>query len=645
MCGIFGFLLDPVKHSRESRVLEESLRDLFLLSETRGREAAGLALRLDEDLYTLKQATSASEFIEGKRFKELLADVGSARQTLAKSSGQIAVIGHSRLVTNGFQSKNENNQPVIIDGAVAVHNGIITNEGQLWKKFPELERHFEVDTEIFLKLLKKSFSATQSLESAARLAFSEVEGSVSTASLLEGSEDLLLATNTGSLFFAKSDGFFVFASERFILNRFFAEKASKLGLQAREIEQLPAGQALLVSCRDGSLHAFDLKGEDQAAKPRQSVATKSFQWFDRSANYQRIQRCTKCILPSTYPMIRFDSEGVCNYCLKHKSIQVKGREALERQLAPYRSKNSSPDCIVAFSGGRDSCYGLHYVKKELGMNPVAFTFDWGLVTDLARRNQARVCAKLGVEHIIRAADIPTKRRYVRKNVEAWLQKPELGMVTLFTAGDKEFYHYARELRRETGLELIIFCTGNMIEDTPYKTGFCGFLEEDHAMTLTRLAKLDKFRLLWYYFKQYARNPGYWNESLWDTWMAYWHTFVRKEDFLWLYHYLPWDEKTIVSTLIEEYNWEVAEDTKTTWRIGDGTAAFYNYIYTSMAGFSEDDVMISNMIREGMLTREEGMARGEEYRKPRYPSLREYGQLIGINIDEALVKIDSAPKLF
>jgi hypothetical protein len=118
------------------------------------------------------------------------------------------------------------------------------------------------------------------------------------------------------------------------------------------------------------------------------------------------------------------------------------------------------------------------------MNPVAFTYDWGLVTDLARRNQARLCGKLGVEHILRSADIPTKRRCVRKNVQAWLKKPELGMVTLFTAGDKQFYKYARELRRETGIKLVIFCTGNMIEDTPYKTGLCGIREKDHGMTLT-----------------------------------------------------------------------------------------------------------------------------------------------------------------
>ena len=29
---------------------------------------------------------------------------------------------------------------------------------------------------------------------------------------------------------------------------------------------------------------------------------------------------------------------------------------------------------------------------------------------------------------------------------------------------------------------------------------------------------------------------------------------------------------------EDTEWESADDTKSTWRIGDGTASFYNYIY-------------------------------------------------------------------
>ena len=122
----------------------------------------------------------------------------------------------------------------------------------------------------------------------------------------------------------------------------------------------------------------------------------------------------------------------------------------------YRSKDSSPDCVVAAVG--DSCYGLHYIKKELGMNPVAFTYDWGMVTDLARRNQSRLCGQLGVEHIMISADIRKKRENIRKNVTAWLRRPELGMIPLFMAGDKQFFKYANMLQKRMDIDLVVFAS-------------------------------------------------------------------------------------------------------------------------------------------------------------------------------------------
>jgi hypothetical protein len=142
-----------------------------------------------------------------------------------------------------------------------------------------------------------------------------------------------------------------------------------------------------------------------------------------------------------------------------------------------------------------------------------------------------------------------------------------------------------------------------------------------------------------------KNPAYINESLWDTLWAYWATFVEKDDFLYLFHYLPWSEEEIVGTIRREYDWEVAQDTKSTWRIGDGTAAWYNYIYQTIAGWSEDEVMLSNMIREKHVTREEAARRAAEFGAPRWPSIREYAQLVGFNCEEALTIINGAPKLY
>ena len=63
------------------------------------------------------------------------ADIGTAKLK----------IGHSRLITNGL----EDNQPVVRDGFCLVHNGIVVNETDIWKKI-DVERKFTVDSEAIL---------------------------------------------------------------------------------------------------------------------------------------------------------------------------------------------------------------------------------------------------------------------------------------------------------------------------------------------------------------------------------------------------------------------------------------------------------------------------------------------------------------
>jgi hypothetical protein len=643
MCGIFGVICSSDRPA--DRKLARSLAiSLLLHSETRGREAVGLAVHDGTQITVLKQGGSVTDFLANPKLHALL-DESFAR--LAPGA-TVAITGHSRLATNGAQSNADNNQPVITHGAVALHNGIIVNDRAIAERYPVIQPQGELDSEVLAGLLRTKLDASKDLVAAARATFAEIEGSASLAMLFDDLDVMLLATNTGSLFqlVNAAGDVMCFASERFILQRVLDDKELSRGLGDCRLEQLRAGHAVAIDLHGLRRRAFSLSanGEGGGGEP---IAPNghTLEIVDHSSRVDRLRRCTRCILPETYPYVDYDAQGVCYYCRTWKTIRPKGEEALFKAVEPYRSKDGSPDVIVAFSGGRDSSYGLHYVKNVLKMNPVAFTYDWGLVTDLARRNQARVCGKLGVEHIIRSADITAKRRYVRKNIEAWLKKPELGMVTLLMAGDKEFYQHARQLRTETGIKLVIFCTGNMIEEAKYKTGLMGIKQDDDNMVLTKMSVRDKAKMLWYFAKNYAKNPAYINESLWDTWNAFWQTFIVTDDFLYLYHYLPWHEDEIVGTIRREYDWEIATDTTTTWRIGDGTAAFYNYVYGTIAGFTEDEAMLSNMVREGHIDRDEALRRGREHSKPRWPSIREYAQLVGFSAEEALQIINAVPKLY
>ena len=244
-----------------------------------------------------------------------------------------------------------------------------------------------------------------------------------------------------------------------------------------------------------------------------------------------------------------------------------------------------------------------------------------------------------MEHILVSADINQKRSYIRKNVLAWLKRPQLGIVPLFMAGDKQYFYYANQMRQQLGLDLIILAA-NPLEETFFKSGFCGL-----APSLTRPTLAQQFKLASFYGKEFILNPAYINASLADTLWAFASYYTIPHNYLRFYNYLPWNEENINSMMHKNYDWEVATDTKTTWRIGDGTAAFYNYIYYSVAGFCENDTFRSNQIREGMISRSSAMATVYRDNQPRYESIQWYCDTIKVDMESVLNRINLIPKLY
>ena len=291
-------------------------------------------------------------------------------------------------------------------------------------------------------------------------------------------------------------------------------------------------------------------------------------------------------------------------------------------------------------------FGLHYIKCVLGMNPVAYTYDWGMVTDLARRNISRICGKLGIEHLLVSADIPRKRENIRKNVDAWLARPTLATVPLFMAGDKAYFHHLRETRERVGVRLSFLCE-NLLERTDFKTGFAGvapFHDDAHVYTLPTSKKIQ---LAANYARAFLANPRYFNASLIDTVRAFAFYYLIPRDYENLYRYVMWDEEEVETTLLGEYDFELAKDTQSTWRIGDGTTAFYNYVYYAIAGMTENDTFRSNQIRNGVITREQALERIDRDNRPRFQSIHWYLETIGLrrSLEEVLEIINSAPRLY
>ena len=647
MCGIFGFIAAPGAKI-DTRIMRSLLDDFFHLSEPRGQEASGLAISAGGEIRVFKRNLPPAIMLKNHEYQRFLENSFKAvtyddANTL---TSPVAIMGHCRLVTNGVEIVPGNNQPVLTEHSVGIHNGIITNDSVLWKDNPHLKRLHDTDSEILFRLMDDAFDQSNNLALATKDVFEKITGSASTAVFRNDLAVLGLASNTGSLYFREipQSKIFVFASEKFILQTFLKNQRRALSVTDTGTQQLKPGQACNVSFSSVEVDRFELCSET-SPKLSPNVNHANYAIIDRSNRVSEIKRCSKCVLPATYPFIEFDAQGICQHCRAYKPLELAGADALERTLDKYRSKDGSPDCIVAFSGGRDSSYGLHLLKTRYEMNPVAYTYDWGMVTGIARRNQARILGKLGVEHILRAADIPAKRRYMRKNIQAWLKKPHLGMVPLFMAGDKFFYDIGRQLRTELNLDLVIFCAGNELERTDFKGGFAGIRESQHGQRLFAFSLWNKISIALFYAFQYARNPAYINESLIESLHAFRSSFIAKDDFLYLFHYLDWDEKIIDQTLKDEYDWETAEHTENTWRIGDGYTSFINYIFYTVAGFSEFDTFRSNQIRKGLITRGEAMQLIEQENQPDLSVLYEFAQQIGINLEEVLTKINTIKKLY
>lgn len=649
MCGIFGLLLGKdAEYPLE--LLKPTIDRLFVLSESRGKEASGLVVFHKDSVNLLKESARASILIRSRKYNKLMREL--VKNKCDRMTGvPLTVIGHTRLATNG-PVEEDNNCPIVVGDMAGVHNGIIVNAEAIWKHFAWLKGRGSVDSEVIFSLLDL-FSKKVSLKEAAQTTYGYLEGSASIAAAALSRKQLLLATNTGSVYLCRNrqGNVIIFASELPVLQMLIKKLKLHRVIGAYDISQLKPMQGQLIEMGTLAAQEFNLNpyryfgvGLNKDGK-NPLVRILSSNVYPAEEAMRRIKRCTRCILPVTMPFIKFDEQGVCSYCHDYEKIQVKGQEALENLVSVHRSSSGSPDCVVAFSGGRDSAYGLHYVKKVLKMNPVAFTYDWGMVADIGRRNQSRMVSKLGVEHIINAADIQRRRRYIRQNIKAWLKKPHLGMVPLFMAGDKPVEYYVTEIAKKYGIKLIFLFRGNELETTEYKFGFLRVKNSEPHGVMHEMPVSSRIGLALAALRQYILNPAYFNSSLLDILFAYYVTCVMPLNFVYLWHYVRWDEDKIIATLRNEYDWETEADTILTWRTDDGTAPFYNYIYCTVAGFTENDAFRSNQIREGVLTREEALRIVKEENRPRYAAIKDYLGKIGLDYNDVMKKIEAIPKLY
>ena len=325
------------------------MKQLFELSESRGKEASGLMLFSQEKIQLAKFALPASEIVHKKRYKQLY----SSKESIfsSPSSSVHGIIGHSRLVTNGTHQVHDNNQPVAAHDIVAVHNGIVTNVDELWSENTDVEPNTQLDTEVLLALIRKNIEGGENLLRSIQNTYDVMEGAASLALISKDYDVVILATNTGSLYLVSSSdaSFHIFASEEYILRKILEKNPYLKRGDNVVIQQISANRGLVINLKTLEKTAFSLSPKQlispsllntiALSSDKRNIEDVSFNravsentehisgegpYFlpkgfvdaypsnrDKIAN---LKRCKKCVLPETMPFINFDDEGICNYC-------------------------------------------------------------------------------------------------------------------------------------------------------------------------------------------------------------------------------------------------------------------------------------------------------------------------------------------
>lgn len=116
--------------------------------------------------------------------------------------------------------------------------------------------------------------------------------------------------------------------------------------------------------------------------------------------------CKKCILPDNFKNTTFNEEGICNYCQSNITISKKVNISeefkkeksaeIERIISEQKGK-AQYDCVVGFSGGKDSTYLLWKLKNEYNLNILAVVVDHGFFPEVTTKNIDIVQRKLEID--------------------------------------------------------------------------------------------------------------------------------------------------------------------------------------------------------------------------------------------------------
>lgn len=310
------------------------------------------------------------------------------------------------------------------------------------------------------------------------------------------------------------------------------------------------------------------------------------------------QRCTRCLMPGSYPGINFDNKGVCNHCLNFRKKETLGEKLLLKKLNSVNGDKY--DCIVGISGGKDSCYVTYLAKEKYKLRTLAVCYDFPFLCDLARDNIKNVCNALSVDLVIVKS---------KNNLEYELLRNHLISLadTGTSWGQCIFCHY--------GIDAILF---NIAKEkkAPFILGGITKYElwnpgNRTKMLLKRIRKLpvsDILQFIYYQSKAYMRlvdQRRQFRIPYNNPYNVYTRSTLPLNGPLNVnvFDYIQWDHNVIEKTLTAETGW-IKPEKSISWRYDCSLEPFLDYTYKKEFGISTVGIYLSNLIRDGQINRDE-----------------------------------------
>jgi len=312
-------------------------------------------------------------------------------------------------------------------------------------------------------------------------------------------------------------------------------------------------------------------------------------------------RCTRCVLPETFPNISFDEEGVCNFC-----STFKGRENLELSKEKYRAqfeeliekkkRKGGFDCLMAFSGGKDSTYTMVVLKEKYNLSTMALTMDNGFISPMALANIRNVVEGIGVDLTIYKPRFDLLGKIFRRaaDSEMYSRKTLERASTICTSCMGLVKFIALRMAIENGIPFIVY--GWSPGQAPIEASI--FPNNPSMVRSMQKVLLEPMREI--------AGPGIDNYFLTDE------HFERAERFphnISPLAFLDYNEERIIEK-ISGLGWKKPEDTdpnSTNCLLN----AFGNRIHRQRFDFHPYAYELGKLVREGYMDREEAIERLEE----------------------------------